>query len=243
MNKTTGFLSCSLAVLLAAGTASAQPLEPMNGEATPATTAADAPLPDAPAAHESDADAPAPVLGSSDTRWHQRPTDWSLGGGIGWSFPNDVTTPNLTSIRYRMISGMAFEALFELRNTSTKVKTDAGSAKESSFDFNVGGTVRYPVVSRGPLDLLVLGGITLGFGSQNPDGPAKSSTLGVSLGWGLALDYWITDHWTVGVAGVNPLFSFQQRKDDDGVGDTTTTFFDAGLIWSPSVLVFAHLYL
>jgi hypothetical protein len=174
-----------------------------------------------------------------------RPVDFSVGIGIGYDFPADVAQPNVTSVRFRLPSGLTVEPFAALALGSQSEEAGGVEASTSSFGFEVGADVRLPNRVRGPVDLVLVGGAGLGTASTNPDGDDNdSSTFFLDVHWGLGLDFWFRRHWCFSLTATNPFLVYQQStQESGGVGDTSSSRFDIGAIWEPNVVAALHLFL
>ena len=159
--------------------------------------------------------------------------------------PADLATPNRVSARFRMSSGLTFEPTLVLAVESDKSDDGIDSFTSSTSDLELGVLVRYPLRSRGRVDLSLIGSAGIAIVSTDPDGDDNDrTTSGVTVGWGLALDYWLTSHWDISLTAGNPVFTTISETRELGAGMTTeqssTTF---GAIFDPTLAVMLHLYL
>ena len=232
MNSTTwGFAVssiASLAVSLTAGVAAAQPPpgEPAPGGPPPAAEPAPPP--------------PAAPLEPADT---DRPTDLSIAIGIGYSFPTSLQTPNITSVRLRLLSGLTFEPRLVLATSSNDVDTGMTVTNKQS-ELTLGSLVHVPLRAHRKVDLELLGNAQVSNTTVDPTGDNNNrSTTTFSLGYGLGVAYWISPHWNLSLAATNPLLSYVRIRQETGATTTTvnkTTTF--GLVFDPQVALMIHLY-
>ncbi|HEY4183311.1 MAG TPA: hypothetical protein VGM90_41090 [Kofleriaceae bacterium] len=197
------------------------PQPPMNTMTTTTTTTTSAPA--------------APVDG--------RPAVFSLGFGIGYTINStvDIHTPSTASVRFRLPSGLTFEPSVALAYGGQTTSPDGGnSSTDSTTTFRVGTGIRLPLLHDGKFELEGLGIASLGVVVDNPDGDNNNTTTTtIALNWGLAVNYWITQHWDFSVSGYNPLVSYSHASRD-GMGSMSTT--DIGIVWDPTLVVMMHLY-
>ena len=172
-----------------------------------------------------------------------RPEGIAFGIGFGYSLPTSIQTPNTTSVRMRLASGLTLEPIIILGNQSTKNSTAGVSSKDSTSELTLGVLGRLPMVRHGKIELEVLAGVGFGMVKDNPDGDDNNTTTStVGLNWGLAVSYWVTRHWNVTFSARNPLISYSKKSQEMAAGtvDTTTTTF--AVEFAPIVSVMLHLY-
>jgi hypothetical protein len=172
-----------------------------------------------------------------------RPTALSFGIGFGYQFPTSLQTPNLTSVRLRLASGLTFEPRLVLASSSQDVDTGP-SVKNEASELGLGALARYPLAGRGRVDLELLGGLDLNRQSTNPDSDDTDLSITTFTAvYGVAVGAWITPHWQVSLSAVNPLISNVRRDEEMGPGTSTvTTTRTVGLIFDPTVALMVHLY-
>jgi hypothetical protein len=237
MNSTTwGFAVssiASLAVSLTAGLAAAQPSpgQPAPGGPPPPPMAEPAPPPHAAAPMK-----PEPT----DT---DRPTDLSIAIGIGYSFPTSLQTPNITSVRLRLPSGLTFEPVLVLATSSNDVDNVTTVTNKQS-ELTLGSLVHVPLRAHRKVDLELLGNAQVSSSTVDPTGDNNNRTMTTfSLGYGLGVAYWISSHWNLSLDATNPLLSYVRTRQETGATTTTvnkTTTF--GLVFDPQVALMLHLY-
>jgi hypothetical protein len=172
-----------------------------------------------------------------------RPEGIAFGIGFGYTLPTSVQTPNTTSVRMRLTSGLTLEPIIVLGNQSTKNETAGIESKDSTTELTIGALGRLPMVRHGKIELELLAGVGFSTVKDNPDGDDNNTTTStVGLNWGLAVSYWVTRHWNVTFSARNPLISYAKVSRDMTAGtvDTTTTTFAAE--FAPIVSVMLHLY-
>ena len=189
-----------------------------------------------------------PVV-AADAAGPLRPEGLSIGIGLGYDFPTGLDEPNLATVRFRLASGLTFEPFFRLDGSSdtTSMNVPGDNPDDivnGAFEIALGSNLRLPVKSKGKFDLDFIGAAALSFGSNDPNGDDNNrSSFAVSVAWGLALDWWFTEHWNVSLTATNPLFQYASLAQDMGSGfSTTETFINYGIIFSPNVTLTGHMY-
>jgi hypothetical protein len=174
-----------------------------------------------------------------------RPTEFSLGIGVGYRFPTSLQMPNVTSVRLRFESGFTLEPTFVFANSSHTV--DTGSAMTSSAtELGVSALARFSVVRHRRTDLEILGAVDLDNLSEDPDEANPSdvtTTTTTSLRYGVAVGTWITPHVQASLSATNALVTYTKKKQEMGVDSvlvTSDTTF--GLTFDPTVVLMIHLY-
>jgi hypothetical protein len=174
-----------------------------------------------------------------------RPVGLAIGIGAGYSLPTSVQTPNTTSARVRFGSGLTLEPRVVLQNTSIKMETDITEENGTQRELSIGTLVRVPMVQRGKFELLLLGAAGVGVEGTDPDGAENNSTsTTLAVGWGAAVDWWITEHWNVSFSATNPLFSWTKQAQEmpAPAGETSTTTTTIGAVWDPTISVMIHIF-
>jgi len=172
-----------------------------------------------------------------------RPTELSIGIGIGYQFPTSLETPNVTSVRFRLPAGLTFEPQVVLASTTQTV--DTGMAVDNkTTELGLGTAIRYPLMGHGKVDLELLGAFNINNVKQNPPGDDdETSTTTTSITYGLAVSSWITRHWQISLTAANPVLSFVKVRQEMGVANvlvqSQTTI---GAIFDPTVQLMVHLY-
>lgn len=169
-----------------------------------------------------------------------RPSELAIGIGIGYALPTSLQTPNTTSVRIRLPSGLTFEPQLVLATTSDDMATSSSQQNE----LTLGSLVRYPVRVHHKVDLELVGNASISNRVVDPSGDNNNRTVTtLDLGYGVAIAYWFTRHWNLSVTASNPLLTFSRTRQDTGVNQTTvtkTTTF--GLVFDPQVTLMIHLY-
>jgi hypothetical protein len=181
-----------------------------------------------------------PVMAPPDTG---RPSEFSMGIGLGYQLPTSLETPNVTSVRFRLPTGLTFEP--QLVFASNSQTTDVGTATTNSqTEIGLGTVVRYPLVAHGHVDLELLGAFNIDTLKNDPEGTDDVTTVTTStLQYGFAVTSWINRHWQISLSASNPIVAYTKNRQEQGpmsvVVNTNTTI---GLIFDPTVTLMVHLY-
>jgi hypothetical protein len=183
---------------------------------------------------------PPPPASSGDAH---RPDALSIAIGLGYRFPTSLQTPNLTSVRVRLASGLTFEPRLVLASSSQEVDTGA-SVENKASELGAGALARFPLVRNGRVDLEVLGGLDVNRQQTKPDAPDMDLTVTrFAASYGVAVAAWLTPHWQVSLSALNPLLTNTRRDEEQGpLTSTVTTTTTIGLIFDPTVVLMVHLY-
>lgn len=182
---------------------------------------------------------PAPAPAGIDIR----PRELSIAIGLGYLLPTSLETPNVTTVRLRLPSGLTFEPQLIFEKTSHTVDTGAAVTDDIN-EVGIGTLVRYPLMMHGHVDLEIVGAFNVDQLSVKPNAPDSDDTkTRTELDYGLAVTTWITRHWQVSLTALNPVLSINKDKQQQGPGTVTvTTDTTYGLVFDPSVLLMVHLY-
>lgn len=243
----------SLVLVLTAGLggiASAQPGPPPQPPDTSTTTTTTGPEPGPPApvttttTTTTPTPAPTPVVHEEPAPDTGRPEGFSIGLGLGYGLPTSLETPNRTSARFRLASGLTIEPLVSIANTSQKMDTAAMETEDKTTEFGLAALVRYPVISRGHVDLEALGAAGFTTTKDNPEGDFNTRTTNTfALSWGVGIGYWLSQHWQLSMSVTNPLIEYTQTKQAMGPDmSNTTSTTTVGVIFVPQVVAMIHLY-
>jgi len=185
---------------------------------------------------------PQPVAKEGTEEHH--PDKLAIAIGLGYLLPTSLETPNVTSVRLRLPSGLTFEPRVAFANESQTSGMTGAETTTSTTELGLGALIRYPVIKSGRVDLEAVGSVDVDNTKVDPDGAdnnTTTTTIGVS--WGLAINYWITKHWDLSLTAENPLFSYSKQTQEQAGGmETTTSTTNVGLIFEPVVFLMVHLY-
>ncbi|HEY5926978.1 MAG TPA: outer membrane beta-barrel protein [Kofleriaceae bacterium] len=189
---------------------------------------------------------PMPVVTEEPVQ-NDRPDGFAIGLGLGYGLPTSLETPNRTSARVRLGSGLTFEPLLSIANTTeTNDPADPTlmETEDKLTEFGLAVLVRLPVITHGHVDLEVLASAGFDNSKDNPDGDYNTVTTNTfGIGWGLGIGYWFSRHWQLSMSVTNPLVQYQQLKRQAGPSmyntDSATTL---GVIFVPQVTAMIHLY-
>jgi hypothetical protein len=184
-----------------------------------------------------------PPRAVADDAAEHRPSELSIAIGLGYRLPTSLQTPNLTSVRLRLASGLTFEPRLVLAGSSQDVDTGPSTTDKSS-EVGIGALARFPVVRHGRVDLEILGGLDVSRVSTRPEDPDMDLTITTfNVSYGVAVGTWINRHWQVSLSALNPVLTNTRRDEHMGPGTSTvTTTRTFGVIFDPSVSVMVHLY-
>ena len=172
-----------------------------------------------------------------------RPAGLAFGIGIGYVFPTSLQTPNTTSVRVRLPSGLTLEPQLVLAKASTDIDNITTMTNKQS-ELTLGSLVRYPLRSHTKVDLEIIGRASISRQTVDPDGDDNSRTITtLGLDYGGAIAYWITPHWNLSLTATNPLVSYVRTRQEMGVNPVTTNKSTTiGLVFDPQVVLMVHLY-
>lgn len=241
-----------LALLAAAGgTASAQvppapeppPSPPGVMDPAPPPPPAPTPPPAVEAAPPPSPPPPPPPRLPSQTETELRPSELSFAIGLGYQLPTSLQTPNITSVRVRLASGITFEPRLVLARSTRDVDTGPSTTDEAS-ELGIGALARFPLAQRRRVDLEFLGGLSVNRTNATPVSEDMDLTITTfNATYGLAVGTWINRHWQVSLSAQNPIVTNTRREEQMGPGTSTvTTVRTFGLIFQPSVALMIHLY-
>jgi hypothetical protein len=177
-----------------------------------------------------------PVVPVADSR----PTGLAVGIGVGYAFPTSLQTPNVTSVRLRLASGLTIEPTVVFAATSIRMPVGSNTQGE----LTLGSQVRYPLRARGAIDLEAVGSVAISNHTVDPDGDDNNrTTTTFDLGYGVALACWLTAHWNLSLTATSALVAVNRTRQEAGVGNTMTSrAVTGGLVFDPQVAVMIHLY-
>ncbi len=243
MRLCTGGLALAPTLIVTA-IAAAQPAPPpASPPAPPSDTAprdAEPPAPAPAMTPRPTAAAPALVDPEPDPA---RPNGLAFGIGLGYLLPTSLQTPNTTSVRVRLPSGITLEPQLVFATTTDKVDTGATATNKQS-EITLASIVHYPLKVHRKVDLELLGSAGLSTRRIDPNGDNNDRTITTfALGYGLGLGYWITPHWNLSLSASNPLLSYARSRQEMTADQTTVNSSTTlGLVFSPDVALMIHLF-
>lgn len=166
----------------------------------------------------------------------------TVGIGVGYEVPADLDRVSTFGVRFRAANGLSVEPLLQLSTAGRTIDRPVGDSDEDGqTSIGVGALVRFPVASRGPVDIVGVAVAAIGRDSEDPDGPGNENTFtSAGLAWGVGVDYWISRHVAVSLNATNPLVTYVKTSLDEGDFEQTTA--SAGLTWNPTGLAMVYLY-
>ena len=234
-----------IASLLLARIAAAQPGPPPPVDSTNGTTGETTPPPPPPPPTPPPAPMPHHMMMEPVAHEVERPEGLAFAIGVGYEFKTSLETPNIVSVRIRLPTGLTFEPLFIVKNSSTDMQMQPNpTISTSQTELAVGSLVRYPMIMHGRVDLDLLGSLVIDTVKVNPDGPDNDTrTTTLDAGWGLGLGFWISRHWVLTFNATNSLFSYSKVSMQTGPSTSDNTTKTAlGLVFDPAVGLMIHLY-
>ena len=193
-----------------------------------------------------DADDENPLPDVAPEPLNRRPERYSIGLGLGYLLPAELKAPNITSVRFRLASGVTYEPTLVLDHTSTKHDDGAMVTNEGANDIQIAVAVRYPFRHNDRVDFSMVAAAGLGRASTDPSGDANTKTTTTfALGYGLALDYWINPHWDLSMTASNPFLSTAKVSQQNGIAarDISTSETSFAAVFDPTLSVMIHMYL
>jgi len=174
-----------------------------------------------------------------------RPTELAIGIGFGYVFPTSLETPNITSVRFRLPMGLTLEPRLILGTASTNNDDGTISTTSRTTEFGVGALARFPLIKHGRADFEILGAIDLDTLKNDPDTDVdddETTTTTITLSWGVAVNYWISHHWSFSLSATNPLLAHTKQSSfvAGNSVDVSNTSFE--LEFNPTVFAMIHLY-
>ena len=174
-----------------------------------------------------------------------RPSELAFGIGIGYVLPTSLQTPNTTSVRLRLPTGLTFEPQLVFATTSTDVDngmTMATSNKQN--EVTLGSLERYPFRVHDKVDFELVGSASISVQTSDPDGDDNTRTITtLGIGYGVALAYWFTPHWNLSVTASNPLVSYTRTRQEMTADVVTVNKSSTvGVVFDPQVALMIHLY-
>lgn len=254
-NTLTTSMTLASVSLLSSAIASAQPApstQPVPAAAPPPAPIYQPVAPTQPPAPVVTAQPKAATVEVPDAPATARPQGLTFGLGLGYYLngsafengngqaPVNLKSPTGASVQVRLASGLTLAPFFRLATHGQS--SQGGDAKNAQNEFIVGSEVRYPLKSRGKVDLVAVGNASLGVLGNDPDMDDNNSTLtGFSVGYGLSVEYWYNSNWRLSFTATNPLFALSSLSQEVS-DDLTATDIDVGLIWDPDTNLALHLF-
>jgi hypothetical protein len=230
----------SVARAQVAPTPAPEPTPPAEPAPAPVEPVAPAPQPSEPAA--APPEAPAAAV-ATEAAAPNRPEGTSMGIGVGYSFPAQVLEPNLASVRFRFASGLTIEPTVVLATSRATTEIGPAETETETSEGTFAANVRLPLAGRGKIDLVLLGGASISYLKQSPDGPDNdTTTTTLALSWGLGLDYWPKQSWCLSASASNPLFSFARTRQEMVPQDQKSTTLSIGAIFDPAIYAMLHMF-
>lgn len=186
-----------------------------------------------------------PQTAPPDAPTNGRPEGTAIGIGLGYVLPTSLETPNTTSVRLRLASGLTFEPQVTIATARTTMESAGMDDKDSASELTLATAVRLPLVRHGKFELELLGSLGLTSTTDNPDGVDNNTkTTAIALGWGVGVTYWYSAHWCLSMSAGNPLASFSKttREQPTPLEDLSTTTTAFGAIFDPTVAIMIHLF-
>ena len=173
-----------------------------------------------------------------------RPDGFTVGMGAGWDIPTDIQNVNTASVRFRLANGLTIEPRVDLSVTSDKDDFGMITQEDGTSSFALEAIARWPMMGRGPVDFLALGGAVIDVFSTDPDGDDNNTTT-TSLGliYGLSVEYWWGPRWVFSFSATNPVFGRTKISREVAMADdTSSTTSGFGAIWDPDIIAMFHLF-
>jgi hypothetical protein len=178
-----------------------------------------------------------------------RPPGVTLALGLGYSQTMgmwQLDAPNIASARLRLATGLTFEPRVEISNETESDEPAVGmESDDKETTIALSTLVRLPIVSRGKADLEAIGSLGFLNNKVNPEGDYNAiTTTTFSLGYGVGIGYWFSNHWQLSMTVTNPLISYSQIKSQTGVASMTnkSSRTELGIEFTPTVALMIHLY-
>ena len=177
-----------------------------------------------------------------------RPEELAFGIGIGYARPPggsmDLQTPNIASVRLRLPSGVTFEPIITIGNTSTEASVANMNTTETVTELDLGTLVRFPVIRHGNVDFEILGSVGLDVLKDDPDGDFNTkTTTSFAIGWGIGIGYWLSPHFQLSASATNRLLDYTSVKTDTGPdAHTSNSATSFEVAFNPTTIVMLHLY-
>src|SRR5262245_14405678 len=112
---------------------------------------------------------PAPMIHEDPAPSGDRPEGLSFALGVGYGLPTSLQTPNRTSFRVRLASGLTFEPFVAISNTSEDMETPTMQTTNKETDFGLGVLSRLPMITHNRVDFEVLADLGFNNNKNNPE--------------------------------------------------------------------------
>lgn len=235
MNRWTPGLASttSLALSLTCGLAAAQP--PPTAPPGPPPAPAGEPAPPPPPVVAVHAEEPAANTG--------RPAGLAFAIGLGYVLPTSLQTPNITSVRLRLPSGLTFEPQLVAASSTNDMDNGTTTTTAKQSELTLAALGRYPLRVHRKVDLEAIGTAAISRQTLDPEGDDNNrTTTSFAVGYGVGLAYWFTQHWNLSLTATNPLIAYTRLSQEAGVTTTTNKTTTIGLVFDPTVALMLHLY-
>tara|TARA_R110002096_G_scaffold299503_1_gene493905 strand:- start:3726 stop:4232 length:507 start_codon:yes stop_codon:yes gene_type:complete len=166
----------------------------------------------------------------------------SLGLGINYLLGGaELDRPDGASARFRLESALTFEPFVRLA-THGQSQAD-GDFKDAQNELLLGTNVRFPLKSRGKVDLIATFGGFVGFNTNDPDGDDNNTTTTqLGIDYGLGVEYWYNANWCLSFTARNPFVNYSGTSFEDNNDNLATSNIDVGAIWNPLTELSLHLF-
>src|SRR5262249_38045559 len=171
--------------------------------------------------------------------------DLAFAIGVGYLFPVTLQTPNITSVRVRLPSGLTLEPQLVLASISSDLDNGGGmTINDKQNQVTLASLVHIPVRSHGRVDFELLGAASVSNQTSDPNGPDNTRTITtIAASYGIGIAYWLSPHWNLSFSGTNPVIQYLRNKNETGPGTSTTNKTTTiGLVFDPQVALMIHLY-
>jgi hypothetical protein len=169
----------------------------------------------------------------------------SFAIGFGYQFKTNLETPNIVSASVRLPSGLTFEPILVVRNTSdTTQNQPASTMTTTTTELALGTLVRLPMIRHRHTEFQLLGIAAFDTTKTHPEVPdSDTRASSVDLGWGIGVALWITRHWQLTFDATNPILAYTSTSTQTGpTTEDKKSTTDFGLVFDPTVTVMIHLY-
>lgn len=191
--------------------------------------------------------------GSTRLATEGRPRTPTIGLGLGLAAPAVPLGVNTASARLRLAPAFTLEPTvgFGWDKWSTEVDVIGATitTDTSGWELGVGANLRYYAASHGPVDLVGIVGAGWATAHQltDPEGTDNDVTTDrttLTVAWGLGVEGYANEHWSLSVDATNPLLAHTRMVDNDEATEveTTGTGLSLGVEWAPTIRFMTHLY-